>query len=211
VGLSRREVLGAGAAALALQRVAPARAAATRAWPYVVDFSALGDGEGWPGWACPGVANVRRGGGQGRLEAGSDVFPCDPRPVAFAVDRRFRDGEITAQLAATGAGAGVVLRRTGPRDYVAAIYDDEQGALLIVRRTPDGAATLAQTAAERPARLTFSAYGPRLEAATEAARVTVDDHAFAHAGDAGVLATARTLYPSSGPAVLPALGNLHLL
>jgi hypothetical protein len=31
------------------------------------------------------------------------------------------------------------------------------------------------------------------------------------AGDPGVLATARTLFPSDGPAVLPALGNLHLL
>ncbi len=31
------------------------------------------------------------------------------------------------------------------------------------------------------------------------------------AGDPGVVATARTLFPSQGPAVLPALGNLHLL
>jgi phosphodiesterase/alkaline phosphatase D-like protein len=30
-------------------------------------------------------------------------------------------------------------------------------------------------------------------------------------GDPGVLATARTLFPSEGPPVLPALGNLHLL
>ena len=34
---------------------------------------------------------------------------------------------------------------------------------------------------------------------------------FQRAGDPGVLATARTLFPSAGPPVLPALGNLHLL
>src|SRR3954447_1002823 len=67
-GLSRRELLGAGAAAgavLALQRATPA-AGATE---HVLDFAALGDGDGWPGWRCPGVANVRRGGGPGRLAA----------------------------------------------------------------------------------------------------------------------------------------------
>src|SRR3954471_12236010 len=124
-GLSRRELLGAGAAAgavLALQRAAPATAATERA----LDFAALGPGDGWPGWRCPGVANLRRGGGQGLLEAASDVFPCDPRPVAFALDQRFRDGEIVAVVNAAGAGTGAVLRRTGPRDYYAAIYDDEE-------------------------------------------------------------------------------------
>jgi phosphodiesterase/alkaline phosphatase D-like protein len=35
--------------------------------------------------------------------------------------------------------------------------------------------------------------------------------ALQRAGDPGVLATARTLFPSEGPPVLPALGNLHLL
>src|SRR3954465_2181370 len=132
-GLSRRELLGAGAAAgavLALQRAAPATAATERA----LDFAALGPGDGWPGWGCAGVATVRRRGGQGLLEAASDVFPCDPRPVAFALDQRFRDGEIAAVVDATGAGPGLVLRGTGPRDYYAAIYADEQGALLVVRR-----------------------------------------------------------------------------
>src|SRR4051794_20374859 len=135
-GLSRRELLEAGAvagAALALQAAGEAPAAGAR--PRVLDFGAAGAGDGWPGWTCAGVANLRRHGGQGLLEAGSDVFPCDPQPVAFAVDQRFRDGEIAAVAEATGAAAGVVLRRTGPRDYYAAIYDDEQAALLVVRRS----------------------------------------------------------------------------
>ena len=82
--LSRRQLLEAGAAAgaaLALQRAASAGAAT---WSRTLDFTTLGDGEGWPGWRCAGVANLRRGGGRGVLEAGSDVFPCDPRPVAFS-------------------------------------------------------------------------------------------------------------------------------
>jgi hypothetical protein len=158
------------------------------------------------------------------LEAGSDVFPCDPRPVAFAVDRRFRDGEISAAVRSAGAGAGLVLRRTGPRDYYAAIYDDEQAALLIVRRTPDGLAELARTPVARPSgafRLAFTANGASpstLAAALDAgggspATVSAGDSAarLQRAGDPGVLATARTLFPAEGPAVLPALGNLHLL
>src|SRR4051812_21170484 len=131
--VSRRELIAAGAAAgagLALQRVAAADGRAE--WDRTIDFGSLGEGAGWPGWVCGGVANLRREGGHGVLEAGSDVFPCDPRPVAFAVDQRFRDGAITAKLSATGAGAGVVLRRAGPRAYYAAILDDEQKSLVIV-------------------------------------------------------------------------------
>src|SRR4051794_6220868 len=144
-GLSRRELLTSGAAAgaaLAL-RGAPARAAPA-SWSRTLDFAALPAGDGWPGWACGGVANLRRSGGRGLLEAGSDVFPCDPRPVAFAVDRRFRDGEIAALIDSPGAGAGVVLRRLGPRDYYAAIYDDEQAALVLVRRAGDAVHELAR-------------------------------------------------------------------
>src|SRR5436190_24338034 len=147
-GLSRRELLGAGAAAgaaLALHRATPAAAATER----VLDFAALGDGDGWPGWRCPGVANVRRGGGEGRLEAASDVFPCDPRPVAFALDQRFRDGAVEAVIERPGAGAGVVVRRTGPRDYYAVVYDDEQRALVILRRHPAGVEELARAAVMR--------------------------------------------------------------
>jgi len=213
--LSRRELLEAGAAAgaaLALQRAAGARAARA-AWSRTLDFTTLGDGEGWPGWRCAGVANLRRGGGRGVLEAGSDVFPCDPRPVAFAVDQRFRDGEIAAVVEAAGAGTGLVLRRTGPRDYYAAIYDDEQGALLLVRRSPEGIAELARARyahAGGPLRLSFRATGTRLEAAIDGGP-SVAGSGLERSGDPGVLATARTLFPSAGPPVLPALGNLHLL
>src|SRR3954468_6526968 len=217
-GLSRRELLGAGAAAgavLALQRATPA-AGATE---HVLDFATLGAGDGWPGWRCAGVANLRRGGGQGLLEAASDVFPCDPRPVAFALDQRFRDGEIAAVVNAGGAGTGVVLRRSGPRDHYAAIYDDEQRALLLVRRSPAGVTELARATAEASGafQLSLRATGARpthLEATLAGGpSVSARDAAPAlqRAGDPGVLATARTLYPSAGPAVLPALGNLHLL
>jgi hypothetical protein len=114
--VSRRELLAAGAvagAALGLPAGAIARAGGT--WRRGLDFASLGAGDGWPGWVCPGVANLRRGGGLGLIEAGSDVFPCDPRPVAFAVDQRFRDGEVEATVSRAGAGTGLVVRRTGPR------------------------------------------------------------------------------------------------
>src|SRR3954452_3250866 len=203
-GLNRREVLEAGAlagAALALGGAVAARASTE--WSEIVDFSALGAGDGWPGWRCAGVANLRRDSGRGLLEAGSDVFPCDPRPVAFALDRRFRDGAIAAVVDAAGAGAGVVLRRVGPRDYYAAIYDDEQRALLIVRRSPDGVVQLARATVGGPAgplELSFSVHGTRpalLEAALDTTRLTASDAtpALQRAGDPGVLATARTLFP----------------
>lgn len=222
--VSRRELLAAGAAAgatLGLSRHAPAWAQGT--WSGGLDFGSLGSGDGWPGWTCLGAANLRRGDGLGLLEAGSDVFPCDARPVAFAVDRRFRDGEIAAAVEAAGAGTGLVLRRSGPRDYYAAVYDDEQSAFLLVRRSPDGLHELARApaAAAGALRLTLSARGVNptvLDAALdtgdgESARVSARDAAPAlqRAGDPGVLATARTLFPSEGPPVMPALGNLHLL
>src|SRR3954454_21290730 len=161
--LSRRELLAAGVAAGASLTIGTASARAARRQRRI-EFAQLPDGSGWPGWACPGVANLRRAGGSGLLEAGSDVFPCDPRPVAFALDRRFRDGEIAAALRATGAGAGVVLRRTSPRDYYAAILDAEQGALLVVRRSPGGLEELARLPApplRTPFRVTLSAKGAR--------------------------------------------------
>jgi hypothetical protein len=216
VRFNRREALVAGAAAgaaLALQRPAAAQAD----WSRAADF--VGDGDGWRGWACSGVANLRRQHGHGVLEAGSDVFPCDPRPVAFAVDQRFRYGTITAKLSATGAGAGVVLRRVGPRAYYAAILDDEQKSLLIVRRSPDGLDELARTAwsgGTGAVELSLQARGAKLLAGARSASgvstsVAVVDSVIAGDGDPGVLATARTLFPSSGPAALPALGNVHLL
>ena len=216
--VSRRELLAAGAAAgvaLGLRR-APVVAAQSAAR---LDFGSLGDGEGWPGWTCPGVANMRREGGKGHLEAGSDVFPCDPRPVAFAVDQRFVDGAVEAVVASGGSGVGLVVRRTGPRDYYAAIVDDERGALVLVRRVPEGVEEIARVpvpATGGELRLRLEARGVRpteLTASAGSSTVAAIDAAPAlqRAGDPGVLATARTLFPAEGPEVLPALGNLHLL
>ena len=224
--VSRRELLAAGAAAgaaLGLGRAGAVRAQGA-AQTVVVDFRSLAPGDGWAGWTCPGVANLRRRDGLGLLEAGSDVFPCDARPVAFVVDRRMRDCEIEAAVESGGAGAGVVLRRVGPRDYYAAVYDDEQAALVVLRRTPVGADELGRAPVTRPGgpfRLALRARGAaptELEATFDGGSgqpvaVAVRDGARAlqRPGDPGVLATARTLFPSEGPAPLPALGNLHLL
>src|SRR4051794_24910155 len=175
-------------------------------------------GDRWPGWSCSEVANLRVEGGRGLLEAGSDVLPCNPRPVAFAVDRRFRDGRITATADATGAGTGVVVRRVGARSYYAAILDDEEKALVLVRRLPGGVQELGRVAwapAEGPVELSLEARGAHpttLTATSGLLTVSARDSepSLQRAGDPGVLATARTLFPSSGGAV-PALGNLHLL
>lgn len=232
--LSRRELLVAGAALGASVAVGATPADATapgRGWR--LDFAALGPGGGWPGWAAPGVANLRRAGGLGLLEAGSDVFPNDPRPVAFAIDRRMLDGQVRAHLARLGSGPGVVVRRTGPRAYYAAVLAADTGTLSIVRRlgneldvlartvapeallrrlagTLDGRVDLALRATGRhPTRLTA-----RLDIAGAAPLVvTAEDDASAlqAPGDPGVLSTAETLFPSAGPSVFPALGNVHLL
>src|SRR5688500_16782989 len=98
-GFSRRQLLAAGAAAgaaLAVDRAAvPALAARPRRLVRKLDFAGRADGPGWGrGWRTVGVANLRTEAGEGLLEAGSDVFPNDPRPVAFAVDCRLRDAEI---------------------------------------------------------------------------------------------------------------------
>jgi hypothetical protein len=222
--VSRRELLGAGAvagAAIAAWRVAPASARATP--PLRLDFAQVAPRDGWPGWSCAGAANMRCADGQGVLEAGTDVFPSDPRPVAFALDRRFRDGEIAVTASATGAGTGLVLRRAGHRSYYAAILDDEQSALIILRRAPEGATELARAAiAARsgPVRLSFSARGTdpvvlwtvaRDDAGTTAVSARDASPELRQAGDPGVLATARTLFPSAGPEAFPALGNVHLL
>ena len=224
--LSRREFVAAGAAAgtmLAFDRSALASGAARTVRR--LDFEALPDGDGWPdGWRTTGVANLRRAEGRGVLEAGSDVFPNDPRPVAFAVDCRLRDAEIAAGITAPGSAAGVVLRRRSPTLYYAAVYDSQREALLILRRHGaelDELASVPAPAVQAPFRLTLAATGARptlLQAAIVDATggsVTVetgdDLPALQRRGDPGVLATAQTLFPSEGNPVLPALGNLHLL
>ena len=146
-GLTRRQLLAAGAATGA--------AVALPAWPasatersLQLDFSRLGVGEGWdPDWTTVGVANLRRERGEGVLEAGSDVFPSDPRPVAFAVDWRVRDATIRALISSPGLAPGVVLRRVAPGVYYAAVYDTDSNLLTILRRSG------ARTPAEPLARL----------------------------------------------------------
>jgi hypothetical protein len=220
--VSRRELFAAGAAVGAAVAFREDAASASRRQA-VTDFTRAGTGDGWPGWACVGVANLRRDGSAGLLEAGSDVFPNDPRPVAFMVDRRFRDGEVEATVSAAGAGAGVVIRRVAHRRYYAAIYDAERGRLTIVRRLASVAEEVAAVdvgAVDGSFRLALSAHGARptrLVATIEPVNgpghsVTGRDSTarLQRAGDPGVLATARTLFPSDG-SVVPALGNVHLL
>ena len=224
--LRRRELIGLGAATAVgwLGMRGQAFSAQAGGRTDVLDFATHGAGEGWPGWTCAGTANLRRETGRGLLQAGTDVFPCDPRPVAFAVDHRFRDGEIAASLSAAGAGAGLVLRRTGFRAYYAAILDQEQAELAIVARVGERVSKLARAsfiAVGTPFAVTFAAEGSgptRLRAIVRTAAgaetvVTATDGTpeLQQAGDPGVLATARTLFPSEGVPGLPALGNVRLL
>ena len=227
--LNRRELLAAGAAAgAALALEGPGTATAAEQAAGVVrqlDFSGQPDGPGWSaGWRTVDVANLRRADAQGLLEAGSDVFPNDPRPVAFPVDCRIRDAEITASIVQVGSAPGVVLRRVSPRAYYAAIYDTGRRALRLLRR--DGAeldelASTAVLAAEPPITLTLEARGASptslraelVDSAGAAFTVSARDQSSSlqRPGDPGVLATAETLFPSDRNPVLPALGNLHLL
>ena len=226
--LSRREVIAAGAAAgaaFALDRTAPASRAQEPAVVAGTDFAELGDRAGWgKGWRSTGVANLRCAGGEGILEAGSDVFPNDPRPVVVATDRRVRDAEIAATITRPGSAPGVVLRRTSARSYYAAIYDSGRGALRLLRRSGAELVELASVpvpAAQPPLRLMLSATGARptelrcelTDSRGVALSATASDSTrdLQRKGDAGVLATAETLFPSDPNPVLPALGNLHLL
>jgi hypothetical protein len=226
VELSRREVIAAGAAAGAALAFEGTAQAAREPWLVKrTVFAEFGDRNGWGrGWRTVGVANLRCADGEGILEAGSDVFPNDPRPVAFAIDRRIRDAEITATITRPGSAPGVVLRRTAARSYYAAIYDTGQGVLRLVRR--DGVelvelASVPVPAAQTPIELRLTAAGVRpTELRAElrdslglAVRATARDSApsLQRRGDPGVLATAETLFPSDTNPVLPALGNLHLL
>jgi len=227
--LTRRELLAAGAAAGTALAVEGARAPAIAARGIRpvrrLDFSDQTDGAGWgPAWRSVGVANLRRSGGEGLLEAGSDVFPNDPRPVAFAVDCRALDAEITARITHLGTAPGVVLRRGSPRHYYAAICDTEREALRILIRDGIGLRELASvpvSAPQPPITLTLEAAGSEptslraelIDGVGGSFVGTASDATpeLQRRGDPGVLATARTLFPSDRNPVLPALGNLHLL
>ena len=222
--LNRRELLASAAAGVAFSgwRGATAAAGAPTAW--AAALASAPDGPGWPGFACVGVANLRVADGQAVLEAGSDVFPDDPRPVAFAIDRRFRDGSVSAEATRTGAETGVVARRTSHRHYYAATYRQEEAALVLFRRSGDEVDELARTPAlaiRPPVNLTLECTGSaptrlqaRLVDATGASFATsaADGHPpLQGPGDPGVLTRATTLFPSEGNDALPALGNVHLL
>jgi hypothetical protein len=225
--LSRRELLVATAGiAIGLSAVDTAAARPAARTLQEIDFAARPAREGWgKGWRSMGVANLRCVAGEGLLEAGSDVFPNDPRPIAFVPDARFRDGSVEAELTGVGSAAGVVLRRCAPRCYYAAIYDTRRLALLIVRRhggrLEELAAVPVLMAPVAPLTLRLSAEGSApttLRALLSgsggrAISAVAIDRSPPHqkAGDAGVLATAETLFPSDREPVLPALGNLHLL
>jgi PhoD-like phosphatase len=226
-GVSRRELLAAAAGGITLALGSDAAPAAppARGFSRRLEFHELGPGEGWGrGWRSVGVANIRREGGEGVLEAGSDVFPNDPRPVVFAVDRRFREGSISAEVTRAGVGPGVVVRRASPRAYYAAILEVETPALVLARRLGSDLVPLARAdaaaATDAPFELSLRATGSHptsLEAVLRTSggrevRVSARDGAreLQRPGDAGVLATAQTLLPSGSPLV-PALGNLHLL
>ncbi len=225
-GITRRRLLATGALVGVGLVAGPrgARGAEGRA-ARGIEFGALPAADGWgPGWRCPGAANLRVAGGLGVLEAGSDVFPNDPRPVAFAVDSRFVSGSVRGDFATTGSQCGVVLRRTSPTDHYAALYDSQLAEFSIVRRSGTDLVTLARTPApvgDADVVLELAAAGTRPTVLTATltpptgapVRTTASDgHAALQGpGDPGVLSQARTLFPSAGPAAFPALGNLHLL
>ena len=228
-GLSRRTLLAGGVsagAALAIgAHISRVKAAGGSTAIHHLDFGGLPDGPGWGSvWNTVGVANLHRVDGLGVLEAGSDVFPCDPRPVAFALDRRFRDGAVTAVVERPGDGPGVVLRRQGPKHYYAAIYRRDQAALVLVRRFGDQLDELAREAAvalRLPLTLRLQSLGrfPTRLVATLAtadgviATSSAEDSApeLQQPGDPGVLASAHTFFPGDRNPVVPALGNIRLL
>jgi hypothetical protein len=215
--LSRRELLAAATAAgaaLAFEQThAQSRAATPARVVAEIDFTRPPTGRRWgPTWRSVAVANLLRAEGEGLLEAGSDVFPNDPRPVAFAVDSRVRDAEISATLSRVGSAPGVVLRRTSPHSYYAAVYDTGRGTLRLMRRTGADLVELAfapVASAEPPITLVLEATGSRptaLRAVLTDSRgasftAVADDRTaeLQRAGDPGVLATAETLFPTSSP------------
>ena len=228
-GISRRDLLRASAGAAAGVAFSHAeRAPAAEEWPVrrLTDFAEKPAGRGGWGarWRCLGVANLRHSGSEGVLEAGSDVFPNDPRPVAFAVDSRLRDAEIGAVVTRPGSATGVIARRRGPRHYYAAIRDGGRDELQIVRRAGSDFRVLARAAlppGPAPYTLSLRASGAEptllvarlIDAAGGRVAISARDElaGLQGAGELGVLTSAETLFPSDRNPVLPALGNVHLL
>lgn len=209
---SRRELLSLGLAAgavtvtpgcnggrgAALQVAAPAgRASSHQAW-----------GEQW---VVEGVANLDTEGDKSVLQVGTDVYPSDERAAAFVLDRRFQDGRIDAIVSASGRAAGVLVRRSGWRQYYFALYEPITGILDIRAKSPAGEEVLAQALVgilQAPVWLSLSATGrepTQLEAtlSTESGlsfSVSAQDNRpmLQGRGDGGVLGTGETLTPGHG-------------
>jgi len=224
-GLTRRGFLAGAAAGAGLAAGSGRALAARNALIRRTTFAEIAAGDGWgSGWRCPGAANLRIADGRGLLEAASDVFPNDPRPVCFAVDARVLEGSVRASITAPGSACGVVLRRRSPREYYAAVYDVERSELSILRRSGTELVTLSRTPApivvgELTLELSATSFSPTV---LDATLTTADGREFRTSardghgslqrpGDPGVMGQARTLFPSAGPPQFPALGNLHLL
>jgi hypothetical protein len=235
--MTRRELLRLAAATgggLALTGRAGSALTAGAASPPVrrLDFTSMGDAPDWgASWFSAGVANLRIEKGEGLLEAGSDVFPNDPRPVAFHRDARFLDARVAAEITRVGTSVGLVLRRVSVRDYYAVILDAASASLSLVRRSGFDLVTLAATpiasAGAVPGlgqravlELNTSGINPtrlsaRLVGADGLEHVVAaddDEPALQKAGHCGALAGADTLLPDGQSSeAAPALGNLRLL
>jgi hypothetical protein len=168
------------------------------------------------------VANLRRENGEGVLEAGSDVFPDDPRPVAFARDARLRDGEVHAIVTRPGDGPGVVVRRTRHRTYYAAVWDRTAEELVLLRRLPGSVEVLGTAAArlgpapyslrlraDGAAPTTLSAVIASADGRSATVRATDGHRALQRAGDAGVTAKANTYLTTVEERFAP-FGNARL-
>lgn len=168
-------------------------------------------------WVVEGVANLATEGDKSVLQVGTDVYPSDERASAFVLDRRFQDGRVDAIVSASGRAAGVLLRRSGWRQYYFALYEPITGILDIRAKSPDGEEVLAQTLVgilQAPVWLSLSATGSaptQLEATlnTESGLSfdvsAVDNQPMLQGpGDGGVLGTGETLNPEHGlPLGLP--------
>lgn len=168
-------------------------------------------------WVVEGVANLDTEGEKSVLQVGTDVYPSDERAAAFVLDRRFQNGRVDAIVSSSGRAAGVLLRRSGYRQYYFALYEPITGILDIRAKSRDGEDVLARTfvgVLQAPLWLSFSATG-RESTQLDATLTTESGLPFTvsavdgrpelqFAGDGGVIATGETFNPEHGlPLGLP--------
>jgi hypothetical protein len=126
----RRRILqgiAAGSSALVMMPLAGCDSSA----PTALTEAQQGSGALWDGtWHAEGVLNASFENGVHVLQAGSDVYPSDRRAVAFREGLRFVNGSIEANIIDAGNGGGLVLRRTAPHHYYAAIVQAGRVTLL---------------------------------------------------------------------------------